>query len=295
MDAILRRHLSQPGFSLNGHLRGVVDEGETEIVSVDIFYSFDDQEDMKPQFAGTTQPGSFLDVAIDLHKRPIRFFARGTTATGLKHARDLKEATQTVYTPTPLDLSVATSVGSLFNFTFIGTTQAAGSGTIANDGTNFYTYLMPAGTLAEGDAIFAEFAFELLNNGNQKDHELRVFGIGLGTIATTKEGSGWMRVTFQLQAGGTVKYNTIAIVQDLGGLTNEVVLNETGEITGLDFDTLDYVWEYIITDLNAPGDSSVIMGNAFRIPVPAEALETYLTSESGDFLVSEDGPALISE
>jgi hypothetical protein len=59
MDAILRRHLSQPGFSLNGHLRGVVDEGETEIVSVDIFYSFDDQVDMTPQFAGTTQPGSF--------------------------------------------------------------------------------------------------------------------------------------------------------------------------------------------------------------------------------------------
>jgi hypothetical protein len=139
---------------------------------------------------------------------------------------------------------------------------------------------MPAGTLAEGDAIFVEFAFELLNNGNQKDHELRFFGIGLGTIATTKEGSGWMRVTFQLQAGGTVKYNTIAIVQDLGGLTNEVVLNETGEITGLDLDGVDYTWDYVVTDLNLAGDSSVIMGNAFKIPAPVCGQRRPRTSRS---------------
>jgi hypothetical protein len=290
-DITLRRHLSEPNLPLNIALRGVVDAGETDIKSVEITYSFDDDPDMKPQVAGTVAPGAALAFPIDLNNRPIRISAVGFTEDGRSHVTDIKEATQVVYTPTAFDKTVKTGLFSLFNFTFTGTTQTTGLGTIVNDGAgNYYNYLMPAGTLAAGDSIFVEFGFNLLNDGNEKIHEAIFFGYGLGQIDTTSQGSGWMKITFQVQDGGTVKYTSVAVVQDAITLMNEVVLMKTDEITGLDFAANDYDWQYIVTDLNAAGDSLVSMGNAFKIPAPADPLVSYLIDDgSGDFLVSDDG------
>jgi hypothetical protein len=288
-DITLRRHLSETNLPLNIALRGVVDAGETDIKSVKLSYSFDDDADMKPQVAGTVAPGAALAFPIDLNNRPIRISAVGYTEDGRSHVTDLKEATQAVYTPTVFDKTVKTGLFSLFNFTFTGTTQLATLATVVNDGTNYYNYLMPAGTLSEGDAVFVEYAFELLNAGNQKIHTAMFFGTSLGTLDTTEAGSGWVRATFQVQSGGTVKYNTITVLEDDATGLSEVLLNETGEITGLDLANDAYTWGYTAVDLISAGDSTVIMGNAFKVPQPTVDDTDYLTTDTaGYFLFSDD-------
>jgi hypothetical protein len=247
--------------------------------------------DMKPQVAGTVAPGAALAFPIDLNNRPIRISAVGYTEDGRSHVTDLKEATQAVYTPTALDKTVKTGLFSLFNFTFTGTTQLAGLGTVVNDGTNYYNYLMPAGTLSEGDSIFVEYAFELLNDGNQKIHTANFFGyVTRDDRHDRGEGSGWMRATFQVQVGRDGQIQHDRRRQDDATLMSEVVLNETGEITGLDLANDDYTWGYTVTSISTRR-ATVLSSWATRSRCRQPTVDDtdYLTTDTaGYFLFSDD-------
>ncbi|MBK8468190.1 MAG: hypothetical protein IPL32_20440 [Chloracidobacterium sp.] len=64
-----RQNLSETSVPLNLVLRGVVDYGETEAVAVDVYWRWEDEETMEPQFLAKGVVGQTIAVPFD-PKRP---------------------------------------------------------------------------------------------------------------------------------------------------------------------------------------------------------------------------------
>jgi hypothetical protein len=96
-NLILRQHLSQSSSPLNLVLSGVVRDDETESIYADIYWRWDDDPTMKPQFLGTTAAGFALEIPFDLKGKDIRLFAVSKTADGIQDVRDVREAEQIVF------------------------------------------------------------------------------------------------------------------------------------------------------------------------------------------------------
>lgn len=80
-------------------LDGVAQPAATETVATQIFWRWDDDDAMTPQYLGETVPGGTLTVPFDLKGRAIRLFQIGYTALGRGTDTNIKQAEQTVYTP----------------------------------------------------------------------------------------------------------------------------------------------------------------------------------------------------
>jgi len=80
-------------------LDGVAEPAATETVSVKIYWRWEDDTAMVPQYLGETVPGGTLTVPFDLKGREIRLFQIGYTALGRGTDTNMKQAEQTVFTP----------------------------------------------------------------------------------------------------------------------------------------------------------------------------------------------------
>lgn len=98
-DLILRRNLA-PGTVPNTlALYGVAHSTATESVKFDVYWRFEDEPTMDPQFLGTQTAGYDLVVPLDLKGREIRLFMISKTEKGVESVRDVKEAVQTTFAP----------------------------------------------------------------------------------------------------------------------------------------------------------------------------------------------------
>jgi hypothetical protein len=287
IDAIIRRHLSEPGLPLNGALRGVVDVGETAIVSVEVFYRFTDDPDMQWQFAGYGRPGENFVHETDNYKREIEYSVIGVTSKGVRHVTDLNEGTRQTYTPTALDKTVATGIFSLFRHPFLGQVYNSGVQEVVSDGAGrYYSYLMPAGTLLDGESMILEYHGNLqsISPGGQKIH-FPTFSDGtgdytLGGLNTTEDGS--LRVNITIQRHGTeLRFNSQYVFDAIGP---DDFPGQTFYYTGIDCDTTDLEFKYIVQD-EASGDSSMQTGLGYKLPAPFE-------DDDLDYLRGVDGSIL---
>lgn len=100
ITATIRRNLSEPGLPLNGHLRGIVDVGETPVVNGMIFWRWEDEPDMKEEFLCYAKPGETANVPFDPKGREMRFRYVGITEKGLFNVSDLRNAPTATFNPT---------------------------------------------------------------------------------------------------------------------------------------------------------------------------------------------------
>lgn len=100
-NLVLRRRLSEPTFALNIALNGVPPATPTESIIADIYWRFEADPTVDPQYLGSTAAGTDLVVPFDLKGQDIRLYAVSRTAEGDFSVRDIKEAEQTVYSPPP--------------------------------------------------------------------------------------------------------------------------------------------------------------------------------------------------
>lgn len=101
LELTLRRNLS-PSSVLINHLalRGVVDAGETEAVAVKIYWRWEDEPDMKPEFLCFGTPGQTATVPFDPKGREMHFYNVSLSEKGVQNVRDLADAVQTTFDPT---------------------------------------------------------------------------------------------------------------------------------------------------------------------------------------------------
>jgi hypothetical protein len=291
-DITLRRHLSETNLPLNIALRGVVDAGETDIKSVKLSYSFDDDADMKPQVAGTVAPGAALAFPIDLNNRPIRISAVGYTEDGRSHVTDLKEATQAVYTPTVFDKTVKTGLFTLFNFAFRGQISDP-TDEIANDGAGrYYNYLMPHGTFGDGESLMLIYTWNSFGVLATREHKPTFGDIQMGGLSTSDEGYGVTQIL--LQRHGSSIWATPSFLSDMVGSDDVGV--EPVEITTIDPDTEDIEIKYVGTYTGGFGEFYVLSGVGYKIPAPATSTVVYLTEDgTGEILFADGGLEALTE
>lgn len=99
-DLTLRQNLSEPTFSLNIALRGVVDTDTTPAIVSELYWRWEDEPDMKPQPLGKVTAGQELAVPFDLQGRQIRISSVALTEKGDQDVSNLKSAVSKLFTPT---------------------------------------------------------------------------------------------------------------------------------------------------------------------------------------------------
>lgn len=101
LELTLRRNLSASPLLPNGlALRGIVDAGETEAVAVKIYWRWEDEPDMKPEFLCYGKPGETANVPFDPKGREMHFYSVSLTEKGVESVRNLADAVQTTFDPT---------------------------------------------------------------------------------------------------------------------------------------------------------------------------------------------------
>lgn len=95
-------------------LDGVAQPAATATVAVKIFWRWDADEAMMPQYLGETVPGGTLTVPFDLSGGAIRLFQIGYTALGRGTDTNIKQAVQTVYSLTRSRSDTTFNVGERY-------------------------------------------------------------------------------------------------------------------------------------------------------------------------------------
>ncbi len=96
-DLIIRYRQSEPTYALNLVLDGTVPSGETTSVIADVYWRWEDDTSMEPQYLGSTVAGHDLVVPFKLDTRQIRLFAVSRTGKGEANVTSIKESTQTTF------------------------------------------------------------------------------------------------------------------------------------------------------------------------------------------------------
>lgn len=97
IQLILEPNLGEATFSNNILLNGVVALSETPSTSADVYWRWEDEDDMKPEFLGRVTAGSSLRVPFEMKGRDIRLFLVSVTSDGLRSVQRIEEAVQTVF------------------------------------------------------------------------------------------------------------------------------------------------------------------------------------------------------
>lgn len=94
---IMRLNRSQGSVPAAIHLNGVPYVDETETVSAEVYWRFEDDTNMEPQLLGEQNIGYSLVVPFDMKGRAIRVFAKGKTEDGVFARQTIKEVSQVVF------------------------------------------------------------------------------------------------------------------------------------------------------------------------------------------------------
>ena len=95
LEPRLNTETNEPIFLLDG----LAQPTATETVNVKVFWRWEDDTAMVPQYLGETLPGESLIVPFDLGNRSIRLYQIGYTALGRGTDTNIKEAVQTLFEP----------------------------------------------------------------------------------------------------------------------------------------------------------------------------------------------------
>lgn len=155
MQAILRPRLSETSVALNGWLRGIA-EVTIEPQFVDIYWRYDDEPDMVPQYLGSAVPGETVNAPFPHLTRTIRLFQIPRAGTGAEAPQNFTEAEQTVFTPSSPE-SAGARGGPLFDH-FADASTGVGGGTLYID------YIPPGLLSTNGDKIAAIYSGEFTFN-----------------------------------------------------------------------------------------------------------------------------------
>lgn len=231
-DITLRRRLSEPTFALNIALRGVADQSFTESVIADVFWRWEDEPAMEPQFLATTTAGKTLQVPFDLKGRSIRLFLTGRTSEGFSSVREVTEGDQVVVTPgaTPEEEIAATIPVVLFDHYNDATT-------LTDDGDiggalweSLYSGDLAVDRLAsDGEEVRADYHGSFAANANQKELRVSFAGTGLTTVTTEQLAGHWdLRVTLMRIDSDSVRWSATFVGSD-----DTIVA--TGQLDSLNF------------------------------------------------------------
>lgn len=275
-------------------LDGTVAGATTEIAYYDVLWRWADEPDMKLEFLGTQKADETLNVPFDPKGRQMVLKWIGYTDKGVPTGRIEKEALQTTFTPTTEpSYRESGAITTLFQHAFLATTYNAGVLEIANDNAgNYYSYLMPAGTLLDGESLILEYSWNMLGLGN-KAHWPNFGGYSVGGLISTDNGNGRTVITFQRQ-GTTIRYNSQLLFDSVG---TDDIASETLYISGLDLDTTDVQIAYYLNQDN-PSELFLNYGMGYRIPAPFTGdapVTEYLTDGSGEILFDDSGLIALTE
>jgi hypothetical protein len=101
----LRQRVSEPTFSFGLVLNGVAQESETPSVTYEIYWRWDDEPEMKPEYLGQGVAGHSLRVPFETKGRNLRLFLVSRTGDGLRSVARIEEAVQTVFSAPALAYS----------------------------------------------------------------------------------------------------------------------------------------------------------------------------------------------
>lgn len=223
----------------------------TESVIGDIYWRWEDEPSMVPEFLATGVAGHDVVVPFDLKGREIRLFLVSKTADGDASVRDIKEAEQTVFTPPLL------RDGSSF---FERSSDETTSGTTTE---NLYTYTLPAGSLADdGDKIQVEYAGIYTANTNQKRLQPK-FGTNVLITGDTTNASAtdWYVRYYLIRVSNTV----VRYAVEFGTNADQATI-DTGEITGLDLAANTYAIDLDGRTVTSLGELTAKLGYGMAMP-----------------------------
>lgn len=210
---------------MNLVLDGEIVTDETESVAADIYFRWEDEPTMEPEWIGRTTSGHSLVWPVDPKGREMRFFAVSETAAGARSVRDIKEAEQTTFAPPLLR-----DGSSFFD-------RSADETTGSTSSENLYTYTLPAGSLAEdGDKILVEYSGVYTANANQKRLQPKFGSTVLITADTTNaSATDWFIRYFLIRVSNTIVRYSLEF-----GTNADQLQVESNEITGLDLAANSY-------------------------------------------------------
>lgn len=245
---VIRPHLSESTFAKSLALNGVAVATETLSIIGEIYWRWDDETSMKPEYLGKAVAGHSLRIPFDLQGRSVRLFLISKTGEGRRSVANITEAEQTVFSSPSRPYSSGT--WPLFDHysteTTAGTTQE-----------NFYAYTLLAGSLVNnGDKIRVEYSGTFTANTNTK----RIFPKFAGTILATGQTSSatatdWTVDYYVIRVSNTVVRFGVEVT------TNDAVLAvESGEITGLDLTANDYQIDLDARSVTAAGEVTGLTG-----------------------------------
>lgn len=99
LQLLLKRPLAEPNVMTNLVLDGIAPFSPSTSYAADIFWRWEDDETMEPQYLGSTAAGFGLTVPFDLKGKSIRLFAIPRTGSGYRTVQSLADAEQTVFSP----------------------------------------------------------------------------------------------------------------------------------------------------------------------------------------------------
>lgn len=250
-NIVLRQRLSNSSVPLNIALSGVVPVDTTDSNTVDVYWRWEDEATMEPEYLANGVAGKNIVVPFDLKGREIRLFMVSRTATGVASVRDVKEAEQITFSPPVL------RDGSSF-FERSGDETTAGTST-----ENLYTYTLPAGSLAtNGDKILIEYSGIYTANTHNKRLQPK-FGTDILITGETTNASAtdWMIRYYLIRVSNTVVRFSVEFSTNA-----DQPQVETGEITGLDLAATAYAIDLDARTATSAGEVTAKLGYGVAMP-----------------------------
>jgi hypothetical protein len=184
----------------------------------------------------------------------------------------------------------ATDLFTLFNFTFVATTNGGSVDEIANDEVNYYNYLMPAGTLGDGETLILEYVWTISGTAASKIHKPYFGTTQLGELELTDTGYGTTRIIMQRQ-GSELHYSTSFLFE--GGSEDIDITDD--QIGSVDLDNNDYEIKYVLNQATGL-ELYLNAGIGYKIPAPATSTVVYLTEDgTGEILFADGGLEALTE
>lgn len=260
MNILLEERLSPTTFANNiamtsladGELATELDAAETEAVSVDIYWRWEDDLTMEPQYLAAGTAGKTLQVPFKLGNRSIRLFMVSKTESGLASVDDVRDAEQTVVTAPS---SGEQGIDALFAFVTDATTTGTASETL-------YDGEIAANTLLNnGEAVKFEAAGTFAANANDKAIFVEVGGMQIGDATGTAYNNVDWSIDGMLirEDADTLKF----VIEQT--VNNAAVVIDAGKINSLDFTgVIDFTLRGR-TPTNA-GDLTAYFWKAYKLP-----------------------------
>lgn len=275
LELRLQRNVSESTFTKTLALNGVPQNRPVPEIGR-VFWRWEDEADMKPQFLVEGVIGFEMVVPFDMKGRDVRLYINGVTSSGKESVLAINDATQYVITApaTPEEEVLSNTLQRLFGFSTVVTTSG-----ISTEAAR--TTSIPAGTLANvEDMVKVEAYGFFAANANDKVVSLNVDGTDISGLDGAYNDVSWSMDAILIRSGA----DTIAFgIECVPNAAVAGVLE--GEITGVDFEAdIPIILSYRSPD-NA-GDVSARIFTGWKIPaapLAAAAPDNALTL-NGDYL-----------